>query len=158
MKNKQIYRQLTVGDFDQAMALQYSCYPKESCESYDAGMSALLAYPKGCIGCFYGDELIGYSQFYPWKGEHIFNEKIVIPTDPEFLYGADIAVLSKYRGIGVGKQLMKLMIEHSNEIGLEIRGYALQNAETLWKKMGFEIGEPIDFGGLKGYLVKRKCD
>lgn len=142
---------------NQALFIQSACYDPRFHETPESYLSAIAAFPEGCFGYFEGEKLLACCICFPWKGEPPFGIKLTgMPSDPEYFYLSDISVLPEARMKGIARKLMERCIEIATDLGLDMKGCAVQGAEAVWARMGFEIGEPIIFAGTDAYVVTRK--
>jgi GNAT superfamily N-acetyltransferase len=58
----------------------------------------------------------------------------------------DVFVLERYRGLGLGKLLMKEIMDHPDLQGLQRWGLATKDAHGLYEKSGFQrLRKPEQF-------------
>jgi GNAT superfamily N-acetyltransferase len=135
-------------------------YPSELWESNESFMRRMEQFPEGCMACVNDqDEVIGYMFSHPWKKDSIVPLNCVdleIPKeDADCFYVHDIAVLKEHRGKGIGKAFLDMAIALARRHGFdEISGVAVLDSHTYWEKNGFEVGEEVDYGKVKGRLVR----
>lgn len=89
-------------------------------------------------------------------GAYINNEQIafarVITDKATFAYLADVFVLEKFRGKGVSKNLMKLIMSYPDFKGLRRFMLATKDAHTLYEQFGFKsLSTPDRFMELKPF-------
>lgn len=80
-----------------------------------------------CFGLYHNETQIGYAR--------------LITDYCTFAYLADVFLLPAYRGQGLAKWMMEIMIEHPNLQGLRRWLLATRDAHELYRKIGFE---PLD--------------
>jgi GNAT superfamily N-acetyltransferase len=76
-----------------------------------------------CFGVFQGKEQVGFAR--------------VISDFSTFAYLADVFILPEHRGRGVGKFLLRCILEHSQLQGLRRWSLATRDAHTLYAQFGF---------------------
>jgi GNAT superfamily N-acetyltransferase len=82
-----------------------------------------------CFGIYKGTEQIGFARW--------------ITDTATFAYLADVYVEEKYRGLGLSKKLMSLMLFHKDLQGLRRYQLATQDAHGLYSQFGFKpLEEP----------------
>lgn len=134
-------------------------YPAEFWESNESFRRRLEQFPQGCWACANDrDEVVGYMFGHPWVSRSVVPldcRDLVIPHDADCYYLHDIAVIPKYRGMGIGKKFLALAVEIAKEHGFgQIRGVAVLDSLPYWQKLGFVAIEAIDYGkGQKGTVV-----
>jgi GNAT superfamily N-acetyltransferase len=136
-------------------------YPSQLWESNDSFRRRMEQFPEGCIACVNDrDELVGYMFCHPWKKDSIVPlncEDLVIPNDADCFYVHDIAVIPSYRLRGIARSLMFMAIDMAAKHGFdEIKGVAVLGSHVHWIKLGFEVVEEIDYGGVKGVVIVKR--
>jgi GNAT superfamily N-acetyltransferase len=82
-----------------------------------------------CFGIYKGTEQVGFARW--------------ITDTATFAYLADVYVEEKYRGLGLSKKLMSLMLFHKDLQGLRRYQLATQDAHGLYSQFGFKpLEEP----------------
>jgi GNAT superfamily N-acetyltransferase len=76
-----------------------------------------------CFGVFQGKEQVGFAR--------------VISDFSTFAYLADVFILPEHRGRGVGKFLLRCILEHSHLQGLRRWSLATRDAHMLYAQFGF---------------------
>jgi GNAT superfamily N-acetyltransferase len=76
-----------------------------------------------CFGLFYGDEQIGFAR--------------VVSDKATFAYVGDVFVIEDYRGKGLSKWLMQVIVEHPDLQGLRRWVLATKDAHGLYEQFGF---------------------
>ncbi len=85
-----------------------------------------------CFGAYHADAQVGFGR--------------VITDYATFAYLADVFVLPEHRGRGVGRLLIKAMVEHRELSGLRRWLLATKDAHGLYQKFGFSsLTEPSHF-------------
>ena len=85
-------------------------------------------------------KIVGYLLAHSWNSDEppkLFEE---LPKDSfgTILYLHDLAVSSRVRGMGVGKQLLKKLLDTAKKKRFErILLVAVQNSEGYWSSLGF---------------------
>jgi GNAT superfamily N-acetyltransferase len=77
-----------------------------------------------CFGAYYSGHQIGFGR--------------VITDFAVFAYLADIFVIPEYQGRGVGKALVRAMMEEPRLQGLQVMLLRTRDAHGLYKQFGFE--------------------
>lgn len=114
-----------------------------SCESYwaqDIPMSVVLAAIKGseCFGAYVNGKQIAFAR--------------VISDKATFGYLADVFVIKEFRGKGISKNLMKLILSYPDFIGLRRFMLATKDAHSLYAQFGFAcLSTPQRFMELKPF-------
>lgn len=134
-------------------------YPPELWESNESFRRRMEQFPEGCMACVNDkDEVIGYMFCHPWKKDSVVPLNCMdleIPKDADCFYAHDIAVLKDHRGKGIGKAFLGMAISLARKHGFdEIKGVAVLDSHTYWEKHGFEVGEEIDYGPVKGRVIR----
>ena len=116
----------------------YESFYQESVESF---LSKIEFSPKTCYGVLDGDRLIGYGISFPWLGSAVVElNSSLNPVDenPNVLYIHDIAVEPEYRGLGIAKELLRLMAVNATLLGLNsVVLVAVAGSSTYWLRQGF---------------------
>jgi GNAT superfamily N-acetyltransferase len=76
-----------------------------------------------CFGAFIGEEQVAFGR--------------IITDRAVFGFLADIFVVEKYRGKGVGRKLVEAMINHEDVKGLKLMLLGTRDAHGLYEKLGF---------------------
>jgi len=76
-----------------------------------------------CFGVFENDKQVGFAR--------------MITDKATFAYLADVFILEEYRGHGLSKWLMEVIMSHSDLQGLRRLMLATRDAHDLYKKFGF---------------------
>jgi N-acetylglutamate synthase-like GNAT family acetyltransferase len=85
-----------------------------------------------CFGAFLGERQVGFAR--------------VISDFATFAYVADVFVLPEHRGRGVGKLLMRAIVEHPDLQGLRRLLLITRDAHGLYAQCGFEpLPNPENF-------------
>jgi GNAT superfamily N-acetyltransferase len=85
-----------------------------------------------CFGAFFGERQVGFAR--------------VISDFATFAYVADVFVLPEHRGRGVGKLLMRTIIEHPDLQGLRRLLLITRDAHGLYAPCGFQpLPNPENF-------------
>ena len=77
-----------------------------------------------CFGLYKGESLIGFAR--------------IVTDYATFAYLGDVFVLEKYRGLGLSKWLMEVIINHSDLQGFRRWILATRDAHSLYENFGFE--------------------
>lgn len=82
-----------------------------------------------CFGLYKGERQIGFAR--------------VITDYATFAYLADVFVLDEFRGEGLGKWLIEVIVSHPDLLGLRRWMLATRDAHGLYEKSGFsELEQP----------------
>ena len=76
-----------------------------------------------CFGVYYGDRQIGFAR--------------VVSDMATFAYLGDVFILDEFRGRGLGKMLMKAILEYPELQGLRRWILATRDAHGLYEQFGF---------------------
>ena len=76
-----------------------------------------------CFGVYVGEKLVGFAR--------------VVSDQATFAYLGDVFVLNEYRGRGLSKWLMEVIVSHPELQGLRRWVLATKDAHTLYEKFGF---------------------
>ena len=76
-----------------------------------------------CFGVFENDKQIGFAR--------------MITDKATFAYLADVFIIEEYRGRGLSKWLMQIIMSHPDLQGLRRMMLATRDAHDLYKKFGF---------------------
>jgi len=79
-----------------------------------------------CFSMLFGDRQIGFAR--------------VVTDYAVFSYIADVIIHPEFRGKGLGKWMMKCIVEHPN-IGKTQRLLQTRDAHDFYKKLGFAVSE-----------------
>jgi GNAT superfamily N-acetyltransferase len=83
-----------------------------------------------CFGVFENDKQIGFAR--------------MITDKATFAYLADVFIIEEYRGLGLSKWLMEVIISHPDLRGLRRMMLATRDAHELYKKFGFTPLNNVD--------------
>lgn len=76
-----------------------------------------------CFGVFDNDKQVGFAR--------------MITDKATFAYLADVFIVDEYRGLGLSRWLMKVIMSHPDLQGLRRTMLATKDAHELYKKFGF---------------------
>lgn len=76
-----------------------------------------------CFGVYHADKLIGFAR--------------VVTDHATFAYLGDVFIINEYRGRGLSKWLMEVIISHPDLQGLRRWVLATRDAHSLYEKFGF---------------------
>ncbi|HTS45875.1 MAG TPA: GNAT family N-acetyltransferase [Puia sp.] len=76
-----------------------------------------------CFGVYHGEKQIGFAR--------------VISDLATFAYLADVFIEEEYRGLGLGKRLMQVILSHPDLQGLRRFMLATRDAHGLYSQFGF---------------------
>ena len=76
-----------------------------------------------CFGVYHGGRQIGFAR--------------VVSDRATFAYLGDVYVIGEYRGLGLSKWLMEVIVAHPQLQGLRRWVLATRDAHTLYEKYGF---------------------
>jgi GNAT superfamily N-acetyltransferase len=77
-----------------------------------------------CFGVYHGDRQIGFAR--------------VVSDHATFAYLGDVFILDEYRGQGLSKWLMNVIVSHPDLQGLRRWVLATLDAHSLYEKFGFQ--------------------
>lgn len=77
--------------------------------------------------------------FNVYQGEKQIAFARVITDKATYAYLCDVIVNENYRGKGIGKAMMKFIIDHPDLQGLRRFTLATRDAHTLYTQFGFEV-------------------
>ena len=80
------------------------------------------------------DPLVEAQELTRWA----WPERVVITDRAVFAYLSDVFVVPAYRGQGVGKALMRAILEHQDLQGLTVFLLRTRDAHGLYEPFGFE--------------------
>jgi len=83
-----------------------------------------------CFGVFENDKQIGFAR--------------VITDKATFAYLADVFIIKDYRGLGLSKWLMEVIMSHPELQGLRRMMLATRDAHGLYEKFGFTPLNNVD--------------
>ena len=83
-----------------------------------------------CFGVFENDKQIGFAR--------------MITDKATFAYLADVFIIEEYRGLGLSKWLMEVIMSHPDLQGLRRMMLATRDAHGLYKKFGFTPLNNVD--------------
>ena len=83
-----------------------------------------------CFGVFENDKQVGFAR--------------MITDKATFAYLADVFIIEEYRGLGLSKWLMEVIISHPDLHGLRRLMLATRDAHELYKKFGFTPLNNVD--------------
>lgn len=75
--------------------------------------------------------------FGVYKGENLIGFARVVSDRATFAYLGDVFIVDEYRGRGLSKWLMEVIIDHPELQGLRRWILATRDAHTLYEKFGF---------------------
>jgi len=85
-----------------------------------------------CFGVYFRTEQVGFAR--------------VVTDRATFALLADVFILSKHRGKGLSKRLMRCVVEHEDLQGLRRLLLLTSDAHGLYRQFGFkELGDPSRF-------------
>ncbi len=76
-----------------------------------------------CFGLYYGSDQVGFAR--------------VVSDQATFAYVGDVFILNEYRGRGLSKWLMEMIIAHPDLQGLRRWVLATRDAHKLYEQFGF---------------------
>ena len=83
-----------------------------------------------CFGVFENDRQVGFAR--------------MITDRATFAYLADVFIIEEYRGLGLSKWLMEVILSHPDLQGLRRLMLATRDAHELYKKFGFTPLNNVD--------------
>ena len=83
-----------------------------------------------CFGVFENDKQVGFAR--------------MITDKATFAYLADVFIIEEYRGLGLSKWLMEVIMSHPDLQGLRRIMLATRDAHELYKKFGFTQLNNVD--------------
>ena len=83
-----------------------------------------------CFGVFENDQQVGFAR--------------MITDKATFAYLADVFIIDEYRGLGLSKWLMEVIMSHPDLQGLRRLMLATRDAHELYKKFGFTQLNNVD--------------
>jgi len=83
-----------------------------------------------CFGVFENEKQIGFAR--------------MITDRATFAYLADVFIIDEYRGLGLSKWLMEVIMSHPDLQGLRRLMLATRDAHELYKKFGFTSLNNVD--------------
>jgi len=83
-----------------------------------------------CFGVFENDKQVGFAR--------------MITDKATFAYLADVFIVEEYRGLGLSKWLMEVIMSHPDLQGLRRIMLATRDAHELYKKFGFTQLNNVD--------------
>ena len=83
-----------------------------------------------CFGVFENDKQIGFAR--------------MITDKATFAYLADVFIIDEYRGLGLSKWLMEVILSYPDLQGLRRMMLATRDAHELYKKFGFTQLNNVD--------------
>jgi GNAT superfamily N-acetyltransferase len=83
-----------------------------------------------CFGVFENDKQVGFAR--------------MITDRATFAYLADVFIIEEYRGLGLSKWLMEVIMSHPDLQGLRRMILATRDAHELYKKFGFTPLNNVD--------------
>ena len=83
-----------------------------------------------CFGVFENDKQVGFAR--------------MITDRATFAYLADVFIIEEYRGLGLSKWLMEVILSHPDLQGLRRMMLATRDAHDLYKKFGFTPLNKVD--------------
>jgi len=83
-----------------------------------------------CFGVFENDKQVGFAR--------------MITDRATFAYLADVFIIEEYRGLGLSKWLVEIILAHPDLQGLRRMMLATRDAHELYKKFGFTQLNNVD--------------
>jgi len=83
-----------------------------------------------CFGVFENDKQVGFAR--------------MITDRATFAYLADVFIIEEYRGLGLSKWLMEVIMSYPDLQGLRRMMLATRDAHELYKKFGFTLLTNVD--------------
>lgn len=80
-----------------------------------------------CFGVYHKNKQLGFAR--------------VITDHATFAWLCDVIIDEQYRGLGLSKELMKLVMNHLSSMGLRRICLATKDAHELYKKFNFKVTE-----------------
>lgn len=91
-----------------------------------------------CFGVYHNEKQVGFAR--------------VVTDHATFAYLADVFILSNYRGSGLGKWLMSVIMNHPDLQGLRRWLLATRDAHRLYAQFGFvQLDKPERIMGFKPF-------
>lgn len=135
--------EISENSWDEVLRIQEEAYTGVPPESIDVLKSKWVISPESCFVVRAENEpenILAYLLAHAWNSlepPKLF-EQVPENSTGEILYLHDLAVANKARGMGVGKQLAKKLLETAKERGYEkVLLVAVQNSSRFWASLGF---------------------
>jgi GNAT superfamily N-acetyltransferase len=150
---------LTVEKINLVLEVQRDCYPLEYVESEETFNKIINVYPKSCLGICVHGFIGGYVFFHPYYEDKIkpLNFNLTLDGTEDCIYIHDLAVSSKYRGLGLTKLMMDKVDCETKKDGFTLQCLvAVQESKDFWERGGFRIVYKLEKYGLgPAYYMKR---
>jgi GNAT superfamily N-acetyltransferase len=150
---------ITAEKIDLVLGIQRDSYRIEYHESEDTLKKIINVYPKGCLAIYVQGLIGGYVFFHPYHADKIkpLNFNLVLDGTEDCMYIHDMAVYSKYRGLGLTRIMMDEVDYETRNTGFVLQCLvAVQESEDFWRKFGFRIVNKLEKYGLgSAYYMKR---
>ncbi len=137
-------RDMEPEDMADVCRISKSCYSPELAESLEA-LKGKYALGRGtCVIVEIRGEIAGYIIAYPAAQWHIGKlDAVSEPGEPECLYLHDIAVDSRWRGMGLANRMYGTVEEKARALGLKSMALvSVQGSRGIYEKWGFHCVEP----------------
>lgn len=150
-------RLLTQVEVQMASDLADRIYPKELCEPSGTFESVYHVYPRGAVGLFLDEQLIGYAFFFPWVMGEVFpiggkldpNKR----CDPRVVYLHDIAVAPEHRRRGHGTFLVDAVLSTLRKDFVYAHGVSVLDSFNFWSRFDFKAKGNLNYNGVPGIWV-----
>jgi GNAT superfamily N-acetyltransferase len=145
---------------EDVLLIQRECYKDELVERKETFANMMEVYPKGCIGAFIGNQLVGYIFFHPYfeDGGKALDSVLKLSGDEDCMYLHDIAVRRKHRGSGLSGFLLEEFNQDTVNKGFNVQCLvSVQSSHYFWERYGFKIIDMITgYGKGDAYYMKRR--
>ncbi len=139
-------RRIQSADWPSIARIQAESYPREVLESLESLQSHWHVSESTCLVAEVQGAVVGYILSHPWIRGKIppLNEIYSsLPANCDSLFIHDLALSPKYRGSGIGDELVQAVFETASRFGLtHFSLIAVQGSSGFWNRIGFKSLSP----------------
>lgn len=152
-------RSLESADVSAVLSVQADAYLPELLESGETFARKINLFPRGCLGCFEGENLLGYVFSQPWYGTEIIPldaHLSEIPALPDCYYIHDLAIRKAGRARGIGRRLIDSLFIIADSLGIQrFMLVSVQSSEPFWQRWGFVARRSFEYAaGIEATLME----
>lgn len=158
MQTKINIREMLQADLAGVYAVQLSAFPPNFLEPVSMFEEILHHYDEVSYVAEYDRKVVGYILGHPADDDRDDFDKGSwdVRGDEECLYLHDLCLKPDYQGKGIAKMLYDKAEARARSLGFKkLIGISVQDTESFWTKMGFNMERPYSYNGEPGtFMVK----